>query len=152
MSRVQLSFNEISRFVLFFSQSQDVEMESDGEDIEEVDSDEWDEEDIIPTTDCLFCTHHSNNMDKNIVHMSEKHSFFLPDLEFITDLNGLMDYLGAKVGQGKMCLWCSDISEPLMEQCLYTHRSPHPDLLVRTSGEVRLSEAGAARAQPRQLQ
>ena len=108
MSLVQLSFNEISRFVLFFSQSQDVEMESDGEDIEEVDSDEWDEEDIIPTTDCLFCTHHSNNMDKNIVHMSEKHSFFLPDLEFITDLNGLMDYLGAKVGQGKMCLWCSD--------------------------------------------
>ena len=58
--------------------------------------------------DCLFCSHHSNNMDKNLVHMSEKHSFFLPDLDFITDINGLMDYLGAKVGQGKMCLWCSE--------------------------------------------
>ena len=34
----------------------------------------------------------------------------------------------------------SDISEPVLEQCLYTNKSPHPDLLVRTSGEVRLSD------------
>ncbi|ELU03274.1 hypothetical protein CAPTEDRAFT_181282 [Capitella teleta] len=34
----------------------------------------------------------------------------------------------------------SDISESVLEQCLYTNRSPHPELLVRTSGEVRLSD------------
>lgn len=33
-----------------------------------------------------------------------------------------------------------DVSEGLMEQCLYTHPSPPPDLLIRTSGEVRLSD------------
>ena len=98
---------------IFFSQSQDAEMEDSDEDIEEVDSDEWDEDefdeaDKIPTNDCLFCPHHSNNIDKNILHMGEKHSFIIPDLDFITDLNGLLDYLGAKVGQGKMCLWCSE--------------------------------------------
>ncbi|XP_045196592.2 dehydrodolichyl diphosphate synthase complex subunit DHDDS-like [Mercenaria mercenaria] len=34
----------------------------------------------------------------------------------------------------------SDISEELLEKCLYTNQSCHPDLLIRTSGEVRLSD------------
>ena len=33
-----------------------------------------------------------------------------------------------------------DISEHVLEQCLYTNESPPPDLLLRTSGEVRLSD------------
>jgi pre-60S factor REI1 len=40
--------------------------------------------------------------------MSEAHSFFVPDLDYVTDLEGLLTYLGAKVGQGRMCLWCND--------------------------------------------
>ena len=35
--------------------------------MEEVDSDEWEEEeDPIPITDCVFCSHHSANLDNNI--------------------------------------------------------------------------------------
>ncbi|XP_037683994.1 dehydrodolichyl diphosphate synthase complex subunit DHDDS isoform X1 [Choloepus didactylus] len=34
----------------------------------------------------------------------------------------------------------SDISESLLDKCLYTSCSPHPDILIRTSGEVRLSD------------
>ncbi|GJQ72163.1 hypothetical protein Trydic_g3257 [Trypoxylus dichotomus] len=33
-----------------------------------------------------------------------------------------------------------DINEQLVSQCLYTNGSPDPDLLVRTSGEVRFSD------------
>ncbi|XP_009880489.1 PREDICTED: dehydrodolichyl diphosphate synthase isoform X2 [Charadrius vociferus] len=34
----------------------------------------------------------------------------------------------------------NDVSESLLDKCLYTNNSPDPDLLIRTSGEVRLSD------------
>lgn len=34
----------------------------------------------------------------------------------------------------------SDVSESLLSECLYSSNSPNPDLLIRTSGEVRLSD------------
>lgn len=37
-------------------------------------------------------------------------------------------------------LQAEDVCEQLLDQCLYTRHSPHPHLLVRTSGEVRLSD------------
>jgi len=95
---------------------EDVEMEEEQDDedleIEEVDSDEWEEDgDPIPPTDCLFCGHHSKNIENNLRHMAEKHSFFVPDLEYCTDVEGLLEYLGCKVGQGLMCLWCNTRSK-----------------------------------------
>ena len=81
-------------------------------DVEEIDSDEWEDDeeegDAIPVTDCLFCSHHSSNLEKNVFHMTSEHSFFLPDAEYVIDLEGLIEYLGAKVGQGHVCLWCND--------------------------------------------
>lgn len=89
--------------------------EDEGMEIEEVDSDEWEDDDVdgdddaggswedkdpIPTTDCLFCLHHSANVDKNVMHMSTAHSFFVPDVEYLTNLQGLLQYLGAKARTG----------------------------------------------------
>lgn len=62
----------------------------------------------IPPTDCLFCPHHSHSLLKNLAHMTKVHSFFLPDLEFLINLKGLICYLGEKVGAGKVCLWCNE--------------------------------------------
>lgn len=33
----------------------------------------------------------------------------------------------------------SDVDQQLLQNCMYTNKSPNPDLLIRTSGEVRLS-------------
>lgn len=48
----------------------------------------------LPLTDCLFCSHHSRSLMKNIAHMTKVHSFFIPDVEFLVDLRGLIRYLG----------------------------------------------------------
>lgn len=84
----------------------------DGEDagIEEVDSDEWNEdtENPIANNDCIFCVHHSDDLVENVKHMSVAHSFFVPDTEYIVDLEGLLMYLGEKVTRDFICLWCND--------------------------------------------
>lgn len=40
--------------------------------------------------------------------MSVAHSFFIPDTEYCTDLEGLLYYLGEKVANYFICLWCND--------------------------------------------
>jgi pre-60S factor REI1 len=84
-------------------------VDNDDSDMEEVDSDGWnDEGEAIPVTDCLFCTHHSASVSKNLKHMAQSHTFFVPDMEYVIDVTGLLSYLGGKIGQGFMCLWCSE--------------------------------------------
>ncbi|EEC19589.1 ribosome biogenesis protein, putative [Ixodes scapularis] len=64
------------------------------------------EQDRIPPNCCLFCDHQSTNCESNVEHMTTAHSFFIPDAEYLVDLEGLLTYLGYKVGVGKACLWC----------------------------------------------
>jgi pre-60S factor REI1 len=79
------------------------------------------EEEIIQTLDekiaaararlspahCLFCSTHSASLEDNLTHMSSAHSFFVPDAEYLTDLPGLLAYLGEKVAVGNVCLFCN---------------------------------------------
>lgn len=115
-----------------------IESQDENEDamaVEDVDSDEWDEDfdNPIENHDCIFCGEHSEDLVENVKHMSTVHTFFIPDTEFITDLEGLLLYLGEKVARGKtvftnifrnrqnfikknhfhsipefICLWCND--------------------------------------------
>ncbi|XP_066537294.1 cytoplasmic 60S subunit biogenesis factor ZNF622 [Hoplias malabaricus] len=97
---------------------EDMDDDDDDEDEMEADEDEQMEEEghaasaaapgAIPVTDCLFCPHHSRSLRKNISHMTKTHSFFIPDIEYLVDLRGLITYLGEKVGFGKVCLWCNE--------------------------------------------
>lgn len=81
-----------------------VDDDEDGMEVEEVDSDEWDEDfdNPIAKNDCMFCANHSEDLVENVKHMSSVHSFFIPDTEYITDLEGLLLYLGEKIARGRM--------------------------------------------------
>lgn len=72
------------------------------------DEDDDIEEDTLEVTDCLFCPHHSVSLEENLKHMTRSHSFFIPDLEYVVDLKGLVTYLCEKVGMENMCLYCND--------------------------------------------
>lgn len=57
--------------------------------------------------DCIFCAHHAKDFDACSSHMLKEHGFFIPDVEFLVDLAGLVGYLAEKVKLGQMCLFCN---------------------------------------------
>lgn len=65
----------------------------------------------IPLNTCLFCPTKSNsvfdNLDDNISHMFKFHGLYIPEKNFLVDKEGLIRYLGEKVGLGNVCLACS---------------------------------------------
>ncbi|XP_053374510.1 cytoplasmic 60S subunit biogenesis factor ZNF622-like isoform X2 [Mercenaria mercenaria] len=85
--------------------SQSLFVDTDSE-VESVDS--FGDEDGLGIEECLFCSHISPSLEENMKHMTVKHSFFLPDADYISDLEGLVTYLGQKVGLGNVCLWCNE--------------------------------------------
>ncbi|CAL1530091.1 unnamed protein product [Lymnaea stagnalis] len=80
-------------------------MDEDNSDVESWNSDD---DNTIGLEECLFCSCISSSLENNVTHMSKSHGFFIPDAEYICDLEGLITYLGEKVGVGHICLWCNE--------------------------------------------
>ncbi|KAJ3030419.1 UNVERIFIED_CONTAM: hypothetical protein HDU68_009123 [Siphonaria sp. JEL0065] len=62
---------------------------------------------LDPHSDCLFCTNKSDSLESNLKHMAVAHSFFVPDLEFLVDMEGLIRYLAEKISVGNVCIFCN---------------------------------------------
>lgn len=58
---------------------------------------------------CLFCNVESASMDVNLSHMSHAHSFYIPDAEYLIDMESLLGYLFAVVSMFHECLFCKTI-------------------------------------------
>lgn len=125
--------------------SRDIETDDDDSDWESIEGDgdgeigdeDVDDADRIPPTSCLFCDESSDSPDENVKHMTSSHSFFIPDVEYLIDLEGLLTYIGYKVGVGKTCLWCGD-----------DRKSPYRSVRsvqqhMRDKGHCKMSHEGA---------
>lgn len=73
---------------------EDVDDDDAADDDDEIDDDEAYKSDALRTDQCLFCPLESGSLDENLRHMTIAHSFFVPDLEYVVDLEGLVAYLG----------------------------------------------------------
>ncbi|KAG9273769.1 zinc finger protein 622 isoform X1 [Astyanax mexicanus] len=96
----------------------------------------------ISVTDCLFCSHHSRSLSKNMAHMTSTHSFFIPDIEYLVDLRGLIAYLGEKVGFGKVCLWCNEKGKSFYStEAVQAHMTDKSHCKLFTDGDAALEFA-----------
>ena len=76
---------------------------------ETTESSEMEEMDITPTSpvkNCLFCNFASPSFDLNVHHMTRYHDLFIPERDYLIDLEGLIGYLHSKVTHGHECLYC----------------------------------------------
>ena len=64
------------------------------------------EEESLNPMECLFCNVKSASLDSNMMHMSQAHSFFIPDIEYLIDLESLLGYLSIIVSVLHECLFC----------------------------------------------
>ena len=62
----------------------------------------------------LFDNHESVDVHENLEHMQRNFDFFLPDAEYVSDLEGLLEYLHQKVSLGHTCLYCGQMFRSAM--------------------------------------
>lgn len=74
---------------------------------EDEDMDTFDESQGIPINDCFFCDSKFSSLEDKCEHMAKVHTFFIPDMGHVCDLEGLVKFLGVKLGVYHVCLWCS---------------------------------------------
>lgn len=67
----------------------------------------------LGSLECGFCGVTSATADDNASHMGTEHGFFIPELEYLVNLEGLLAYLGDKIGVGHCCVWCHRVFESL---------------------------------------
>lgn len=65
----------------------------------------------IPSTTCLFCHPKKNanfeTTEESVNHMCHSHGLYIPEPKYLVDKEGLLKYLGEKIGLGNVCLVCS---------------------------------------------
>ncbi|CAO3594297.1 unnamed protein product [Absidia cylindrospora] len=71
------------------------------------------------TLRCLFCNENQDQFDANLHHMSKNHGFFLPDVEYLSNAEGLVQYLSTKIQTDFTCLYCN--KELKSAQAAMTH-------------------------------
>lgn len=61
----------------------------------------------IPSNVCLVDGNVYDTVEQNVEYMAKTYGLFIPEPDYLVDLEGLMTYLGEKVGFGNVCLACS---------------------------------------------
>jgi len=64
---------------------------------------------VIEPRQCLFDKHMSPSVEANLERMQRKYGFFVPDQEYLVDMEGLIGYCHEKIKLGHYCLYCQRI-------------------------------------------
>ncbi|KAK1289175.1 hypothetical protein QJS10_CPB18g00184 [Acorus calamus] len=74
------------------------------------DQDDMDE-DMNPLC-CFMCDLMHKSIESCVIHLHKQHGFFIPDVEYLKDPEGLLTYVGLKVKRDFTCLYCNDRCQP----------------------------------------
>ncbi|KAI1106549.1 C2H2 type zinc-finger-domain-containing protein [Jackrogersella minutella] len=58
---------------------------------------------------CLFCNYDSPTVSLNVVHMERIHSMFIPEKQYLVDIEGLIGALQQRIQEFHECLYCGKL-------------------------------------------
>jgi pre-60S factor REI1 len=124
-----------------FDDEDEVEAEAENED-EGEDKNE-DEDDLIQDTidrssNCLFCSLRSPNMEANILHMHTIHGLFIPSPDQLLDMKTFLGYLASVVFTYNTCLYCN--TERRSVEGIQTHMRDKGHCMINLDAESELLE------------
>lgn len=80
-----------------------------GATIDEEEEEEPAEEKEFTSSRCLFCPNKESDINANAEHMLKTHGMFIPEKDYLVDLEGLLRYLYRKINENSECLYCHAI-------------------------------------------
>lgn len=98
------------------------------------------DEPVLELVDSMFDTYRAESFEANIKYMSEKHDFFIPNLEYVVDLEGLVRYLQLKVGNFFTCLRCNKAFYSLEAVRAHMDDKAHKAVDYSDDGQLELGE------------
>ncbi|KAF1740914.1 hypothetical protein MXB_1079 [Myxobolus squamalis] len=69
-------------------------------------SDLENQEDKITSYSCLFCSWNDKKVHLLMLHMMRFHSFFIPNVNYLTDGKSLICFLSRCIENEKICIYC----------------------------------------------
>ena len=101
---------------------------------------------IDPKVECIFCSNRFPDFESVMEHMTQAHSLFIPDLEYLEDLPGLVKFLAEKVSIEFKCLYCSSPSEDPSH--FHSLASVRNHMIDKSHTKIRFDEEGCAELAP----
>ena len=93
-----------------------------------------------PLNRCLFCNYDSPNIKLSVMHMSKYHGMFIPEQNYLTDLEGLITWLYDKISGLYECLYCHKLKGSAAG--IQTHMRDKGHCMIAFESEEDMIEVG----------
>ena len=94
----------------------------------------------VPVSRCLFCNYDSPSLKLNLGHMTKIHGLFIPEQNYLVDLDGLVAYLQAKIHKNYECIACHKLKNSAL--AVQTHMRDKGHCMIAFESEEEMIEIG----------
>lgn len=94
----------------------------------------------VPLNRCMFCNYESPTFKLGIMHMNKFHGMFIPEQQYLVDLEGLIRYLYTKIMENHECLYCHKLKNTMSS--IQTHMRDKGHCMIAFETEEEMVEVG----------
>ncbi|PWY78354.1 C2H2 finger domain protein [Aspergillus heteromorphus CBS 117.55] len=110
------------------------------DDDDDEDKDEEMSDDAFSPSRCLFCPQQSADIQENTEHMYKAHGMFIPEKNYLVNIEGLLFYLYRKINENSECLYCHSIRNT--PESIRTHMRDKGHCMIAFESEAEQVEIG----------